>query len=144
MRGVLKLLLGLIIGALGGGIVNMGLVVVGSELIPAPPGIDVTDPQSLSSAAGLLQPRHFIFPFIAHAGGTLAGCLIACLIVVQRSRLASMIIGCFFLLGGIVNAFMIPAPVWFIVMDLCLAYIPMALLAMWIHQRLQANTRSSV
>ena len=143
MKSILKLLLGLIAGAVGGAIINMGLIIVGSAIVPAPPGIDVTDPASLSAAAGLLEPQHFIFPFLAHAGGTLAGCLIACLIVVERRRLASIIIGCFFLLGGIVNAFMIPAPAWFIVMDLGLAYIPMALLAVWIHQRLQVNTRSS-
>jgi hypothetical protein len=35
-------------------------------------------------------------------------------------------IGAFFLAGGIVNAFMLPAPVWFIVVDLAGAYIPMA------------------
>ena len=34
-------------------------------------------------------------------------------------------IGVFFLIGGISMVFMIPAPVWFIVADLSLAYIPM-------------------
>jgi hypothetical protein len=34
-------------------------------------------------------------------------------------------IGVFFLAGGIANAFMLPAPIWFITVDLLLAYIPM-------------------
>ena len=34
-------------------------------------------------------------------------------------------IGIFFLLGGISMVFIMPAPVWFIVADLSLAYIPM-------------------
>ena len=35
-------------------------------------------------------------------------------------------LGIFHLLGGIAAAVMIPAPLWFIVVDLVLAYIPMA------------------
>lgn len=135
----MRFVLGLIAGAIGGAIVNMGLIVVGSELIPAPPGVDVTSTESLAASVGLLGPQHFLFPFLAHAGGTLAGCLIACLAARHRPRTASISIGCFFLLGGIVNSFMIPAPVWFIVLDLGLAYIPMALLALWILQRLQGT-----
>jgi hypothetical protein len=38
-------------------------------------------------------------------------------------------LGVFFLLGGIAAAFMIPAPTWFIILDLVAAYIPMAYLA---------------
>lgn len=38
-------------------------------------------------------------------------------------------IGGFFLLGGIAAATMIPAPTWFIVVDLLFAYIPMAWIA---------------
>jgi len=30
------------------------------------------------------------------------------------------------LIGGIINTFMIPAPIWFNVLDLFMAYIPMA------------------
>lgn len=143
MKSFLRLLLGIIAGAAGGSIVNLGLIIVGSEIIPAPPGVDVTDADSISAAAELFGPQHFIFPFIAHAGGTLAGCLIACLVAVRQPRLAALPVGCLFLLGGIANAFMIPAPVWFLVLDLGLAYIPMALLALWIHQRLQSEARSS-
>lgn len=38
----------------------------------------------------------------------------------------SLVIGFVHLLGGILAAFLIPAPVWFIVLDLFVAYIPMA------------------
>ena len=37
-----------------------------------------------------------------------------------------MIVGVFFLCGGIMAARMIPAPTWFIAADLLLAYIPFA------------------
>jgi hypothetical protein len=38
-------------------------------------------------------------------------------------------LGGFFLIGGIINTFMLPAPSWFVVVDLVGAYIPMAWLA---------------
>ncbi len=136
MRSILTLLLGTVVGVVGGSFVNMGLIIVGSELIPPPPGIDVTDAESLRAAADLLAPRHFIFPFIAHAGGTLVGCLAASLATARYPRLAALLAGCLFQLGGIVNAFMIPAPAWFLVLDLALAYIPMALLALLMYQRM--------
>ena len=37
-----------------------------------------------------------------------------------------MIVGVLFLIGGISNCFMLPAPAWFMVVDILLAYIPMA------------------
>ena len=36
-----------------------------------------------------------------------------------------MTIGVFFLIGGTMSVFMLPAPVWFEILDLSLAYIPM-------------------
>lgn len=143
MRSTLRLVFGLFLGALGGAVVNMGLIVVGSELIPAPAGIDVTSTESLAESVHLLGPQNFVFPFLAHAGGTLAGCLIACVIVRHRPRAAAIGVGCIFLAGGIANVFMIPAPVWFIALDLVLAYLPMAFLAMMIFQRLESSKGSS-
>ena len=143
MKSALRLVSGLFVGAASGAIVNMGLIVVGSELIPAPDGVDVTSTESLAASVHLLGPQHFIFPFFAHAGGTLAGCLIACVIARHRPRTAAIGVGCLFLAGGVANVFMIPAPVWFIALDLVLAYLPMAFLAMMIFQRLESSKGSS-
>jgi hypothetical protein len=40
--------------------------------------------------------------------------------------LLAMIVGVFGVLGGIAAAFMVPALVWFMALDLVVAYIPMA------------------
>ena len=40
----------------------------------------------------------------------------------------ALVIGCAFLIGGVMMVFMLPSPVWFTVVDLSLAYIPMAYL----------------
>ena len=118
-------------GVIIGGVLNMALLVVGSALIPAPAGVDVTDMESIAAAMdmGEFGPRHFITPFLAHALGCLAGAIIAYLIAVDRKQLFAYVIGGFFFLGGLINAFMLPAPLWFIVFDLVFAYFPMAWLA---------------
>ena len=122
LRNVLAVIAGLIVGA----IVNMALVMVGGALIPAPAGVDVTNVESIRASIHLFEAKHFVFPFLAHAIGTLIGALIASLIGGSNRMLLAMIVGVFGVLGGIAAAFMVPAPVWFMALDLVVAYIPMA------------------
>lgn len=131
-RNVLAIVIGVAVGA----IVNMSLVLVGSTVIAAPAGVDVTDSQSLSSSVHLFGPQHFLFPFLAHALGTLAGALVAYLVAATHRAVSAYVLGAFFLAGGIAAATMIPAPAWFIALDLVLAYIPMAWLAIEIGRRI--------
>ena len=67
LRNVLAVLVGLVIGSA----VNMALVTLGPSLIPPPAGADVTSAEGLRAAMPLLEPRHFLMPFLAHALGTL-------------------------------------------------------------------------
>jgi hydrogenase-4 membrane subunit HyfE len=76
-----------------------------------------------------MQPKHFVFPFLAHALGTLVGALTAHLIAASRRSVFAYVIGGLNLAGGIAASFMIPAPTWFIALDLLVAYLPMAWLA---------------
>ena len=122
LRNVLAVIAGLIVGA----IVNMALVMVGGALIPAPAGVDVTNVESIRASIHLFEGKHFVFPFLAHAIGTLIGALVASLISGSNRMLLAMIVGVFGVLGGIAAAFMVPAPVWFMALDLVVAYIPMA------------------
>jgi len=122
LRNVLAVIAGLIVGA----IVNMALVMVGGALIPAPAGVDVTNVESIRASIHLFDAKHFVFPFLAHAIGTLIGALVASLIGGSNRMLLAMIVGVFGVLGGIAAAFMVPAPVWFMALDLVVAYIPMA------------------
>lgn len=122
LRNVLAVIAGLIVGA----IVNMALVMVGGALIPAPAGVDVTNVESIRASIHLFEAKHFVFPFLAHAIGTLIGALVASLIGGSNRMLLAMIVGVFGVLVGIAAAFMVPAPVWFMALDLVVAYIPMA------------------
>lgn len=128
MNPILRNILAVIVGWIAGGIANMALVVAGGMLVPAPAGVNPMDPESIKASAHLFEAKHFIFPFIAHAAGTLVGALIASLLGVSQRMVLALIIGVLFLFGGVAAALMIPAPAWFVAVDLLIAYIPMALL----------------
>jgi hypothetical protein len=114
----------------------MALITVGPSLIPPPAGVDVNSAESLSRAMHLFEPRHFVMPFLAHAAGTLAGALAAYLIAATRRAQWAYVIGVAFLCGGLAASFMIPAPTWFIALDLLAAYLPMAWLGIQIGVRM--------
>lgn len=122
VKNVLAVIAGIVIG----GFVNMGLITISGSVIPPPAGVDVTDMESLKASMHLFEPRHFIFPFLAHAGGTFVGAFLAAFIAASHQMKFALAIGAFFLVGGITNAFLLPAPTWFIALDLIGAYLPMA------------------
>lgn len=125
MKPVYKNILAVVVGFLVGSIVNMGLIMISGSIIPLPDGVDPANMESLKENMHLFGPRHFIFPFLAHALGTLFGAFIAAKIAASHHMKLALGIGVFFLLGGITNAFLLPAPGWFITVDLILAYLPM-------------------
>ena len=136
LRNVLAILAGIVIG----GTINMAVLTLGVSLIPPPPGVDVTNPESLAKAMHLFVPRHFVAPFLAHALGTLAGALIAYLVAATHRARMAYAIAVVFLLGGVAATFMIPAPGWYVAIDLLAAYLPMAWLAIWIGARLRGTS----
>lgn len=134
---ILRNLVAVVVGIVVGSVVNMAIVTVAPSLIPPPAGVDVTNTESLRAGIHLFEPRHFLMPFLAHALGTLAGALAAFLISASRKPAITHGIGVVFLLGGIAASFMIPAPAWFVALDLVAAYIPMA----WLAQRLGSRMK---
>lgn len=126
MNPIVRNILAVVAGLILGGIVNMGIITISGSIIPPPEGADVTTPEGLKASIHLFEPKHFLMPFLAHAMGTFVGALVAALIAANRKMLFAIVIGLFNLTGGIVAVTMIPAPMWFNVTDLALAYIPMA------------------
>ena len=133
LRNVLALVAGI---AIGGG-VNMALITLSPSLIAHPAGVDVSSAESLGRATHLFEPRHFIMPFLAHALGTLAGALAAYLIAASHKGRIAYVIGAIFLCGGLAASFLIPAPTWFVALDLPAAYLPMAWLGIRIGTRIK-------
>ena len=128
MNSILRNILAVIAGLFVGMVVNMGIVTIGPDLIPYPKGIDMTTVEGVEKAMPFLEPRHFIMPFLAHALGTLIGAMVVAKLAISNKIKLAMIIGVFFLAGGITMVVMAGGPIWVVLMDLGLAYIPMAYL----------------
>lgn len=163
MNTILKHILAVILGWLGGSIVNMGLIQLGHLVFPVV-GVDPTDMKALAAVMPTLEFKYFIFPFLAHALGTLVGATIAGWIASSHKMTIAFTmynlfgseefrwvaashkmpfalgIGALFLIGGIIVNFMLPGPIWFATIDILFAYLPMAWLGGTIAEKM---TRSA-
>lgn len=136
MPKLLRAVLAVVLGFVAGSAVNMGLIMLSTEAIPPPPGADVKTMEGLRASLHLFEPKHFVFPFLAHAVGTFVGAFVAALLAPGKSATPSYVVGGLFLLGGIANVLMLPAPAWFSAADLLLAYLPAA----WLGYTLAARS----
>lgn len=125
MKTVARNILAVLAGAVVGSIVNMGLVNLGPVVVPLPEGADVSTMERLRDSMALFSPANFLFPFLGHALGTLAGAYVAARLAASHAMKLALVIGGLFLIGGIAAANMIGGPLWFVVTDLLVAYIPM-------------------
>ncbi len=128
MNPVFKKIIAVVIGVFAGGILNMGLIMISGSIIAPPEGAITTTMEGLKESLHLFEPKHFIMPFLAHALGTLFGAFVTAIIVNDHKIKFALVIGVWFLIGGIMNILMLPSPTWFTILDLTLAYIPMAYL----------------
>ena len=135
MNPILRNVLAIVAGIILGSIVNMAIIMLSSSIIPPPEGVNPSDMESLKASMHLFEPKHFLMPFLAHAFGTLVGAFVAGLIAINHRLKISLVIGFFFILGGITNILLLPSPFWFTITDLTLAYIPMA----WLGYKLQKS-----
>ena len=92
IRNILAVLAGIFIGSS----VNMGLIMLSGHVIPPPVGVNPENLESLKANIHLFEPKHFLFPFLAHALGTFVGAVIAALIAVilpEMARTLSLVVG---------------------------------------------------
>ncbi len=118
MKPIIKNILVFFIGCILGMCANMLLIITGNLLIPFADGINRMD-------ATTWELKYFLFPFLAHSVGTFVGAFIVARYTVSYHMALSILVGVFFLLGGISMVLMMPAPLWFILVDLFVAYLPM-------------------
>lgn len=125
MNPILRNILAVIIGWAIGSIINMSLLQIGHTTMPIE-GIDPNDMDALAEIMPTLESKYFTFPFLAHALGALVGAFIAGMIAKVRKMRAAFIVGVLFLIGGIFINYIITGPLWYTIVDITLAYIPMA------------------
>ncbi len=116
-----------------GGILNMMIVELSPFIIPAPAGADFTSEEGLIRSMKLMEPKHFIMPFLAHALGTLLTGAVLTGFIKNSSRLKTYLIlsGALFFAGGASMVISLPSPLWFNILDLVFAYFPMVFIPYW-------------
>lgn len=125
VRNIFAVIAGLIVGSF----VNMFLIKISGKIIPPPPGAVLTTEEGLKAAMQLMQPKHFLFPFLAHALGTFVGAALTVLLAVSNKMRLALIIAASFFIGGAMMVYQLPSPLWFSILDLGGAYFPMGYLA---------------
>jgi hypothetical protein len=135
MNPIVRNILAVVGGWIIGSIVNMGLIWLGPNIIPNPEGFDSSSAEAFAATAHLLKPINYIFPFLAHALGALAGSFAAYIFAATHKMKFALGVSALFLLGGIAAVMMFNSPLWFTVVDLVGAYIPMG----WLGAKLAAG-----
>jgi hypothetical protein len=124
LRNVLVVLCGVVLCMILNGMLLSAMM----KILAPPAGFRPDD----VSTYDLLGAKHMLSPFIAHSLPSLIGGFVAASFAASRKMAMALVVGGVHLLGGIAAAVMIPAPAWFEVLDLTLAYLPMA----WIGAKL--------
>ncbi len=135
MHPILKNTSAVIVGLLIGGTVNSLLIMNSAVLIPPPEGADLGTTEGLTAAMALMEPKHFLIPFLAHALGTLIGAFTTAKVASSYPKQLALFIGMMFFVVGTYMVMNLPAPLWFNTTDLLLAYFPMAWLGWKISEK---------
>lgn len=113
----MKLFYATFAGVIAAFISMMFLEGLGHSLFPIPFEVDPKNLDAIADKLHLIPVQMYISVVFAHGIGLLIGLLIAKLID-KASKISLYIIAGFFLVGTVVNLFMIPHPIWFAIADL--------------------------
>jgi ABC-type uncharacterized transport system permease subunit len=96
-------------------IVQVGELVV-HKLYPPPPGYNMRDMEQGKRYVATLPATAMVIVLVGQVIGTLVGTFAAAKI--GRSRVPACVIGALLLVAGVVSTFVIPQPLWFVVLEL--------------------------
>ncbi len=128
---VFRDVLGVIVGIVAFPIlVSVGHALFGQMGVSQAPSVGPDqDPAAWEAFMQSLSTLELLSATAAHIGGTFLAACIAMLVAASRTRRPGIILGGFGLLGGVMNAMMLPGqPTWLMILDVSL-YVPAGWLA---------------
>jgi hypothetical protein len=137
MKKIIVNIVAVLMGLFAGAMVNGGIINISSKIIPPPAGSNLQTMERLIQTMPIMEPKHFIMPFLAHALGTFVGAILCSLVARSQNLILALSIGLIFFIGGFTMVFQLPAPLWFDLVDLIFAYFPMAWLGYKIVSKLK-------
>jgi hypothetical protein len=128
MKKTIYTVLWVVLSLVFGSLINGLIIYIAPLIIKYPEGVSFATEASTIQSMKLLQPIHFIIPFVAHALGTFISTLLMAIYVKNNFLKLAFFISVLYLFAGVLNVIMYPSPIWFIVLDLVVAYIPLGYL----------------
>lgn len=128
---VVRDILGVVVGAVSFPIlVTLGHAIFGQIGVSEAPTVGPDqDPAAWEAFMQSLSVLELLSATVAHIGGTFLAAALAMLIAASRTRRPGIILGGFGLVGGVLNAMMLPGqPTWLMLLDVTL-YVPAGWLA---------------
>lgn len=123
---MIRSILGLIVGFIAGGVAVFLFEWIGHQVYPIPPGLDTSDMKALAEYSKTAPVGAHAAILVAQCAGSLVGGFVTALIAVSARTLFVFIYGVLALLMALLNIYLLPHPVWFVVAAIILP-IPLAL-----------------
>lgn len=136
---IVRDILGVVVGAVSFPIlVSLGHVMFDQMGVSEAPSVGPDqDPAAWEAFMQSLSVLELLSATVAHIGGTFLAAALAMLIAASKTRRIGIIMGGFGLVGGAMNAMMLPGqPTWLMVLDVAL-YVPAGWLAAEVVLRLK-------
>lgn len=113
---------------------------IGAVIYPQPPGFDMNDPEALKAFAAGAPSVVYVLLVLSYAIGAVVGGMIAAAMAVNKKMTKSITLGGILMGLGAYNLFMIPHPIWTIVISL-FVFIPCSYLGGYWGIRISAKRR---
>ena len=131
-------IIAVIIGIVAAGIATYFVESINTRLFPLPDDLNLQDIEAMKEHVASLPATAFIIVLIAHFIGALFGGLVSAKIAASYQMKVALFVGAFVLIMGLINLFMIPHPIWFMVVDIFM-YLPGAYAGYRIYQKYWPN-----
>lgn len=128
---MLKRVIGTILGFIAAMFVIYLVELPCRRLYPAPPGLDLKDPQALKTFIASLPTGALAIMLLAYDLGSLTGGILSTLISGRSTLWPALIVGALLTASNAVNLHALPHPTWFALVS-TLGFIPLA----WVGSRL--------
>ena len=110
LRSVIAVCAGIFVGAL----MIYAVQIVAHAVAPLPVKMDPSDPASTRAAMASMTTRNYLGLLFAYLAGPTIGCWLAARMAPSRALVHAVVVGAFFLVGGIGNFMKLPHPAWFV------------------------------
>ena len=126
--------------------VFMMMLHIASTLVyPLPEGVDFMSADAenqtrLNEWFASLPGGAFLLAALCHGLGCMSGAILATLIAGRRTMIPAIIVGLFFMIGGIMNLSAIPHPPWFPIVDLPVYLLGALLAGRWLLRKEAKDT----